>query len=136
MLARGLGARLELLLLPPVLVDRHSLALVHTFSRVPWGTTGRQGGVKNGSLIVFKIESYKEEGHPPAGCPSCIRGIGCGAWIRTKDLRVMSPTSCRCSTPRSELYPCFPGHSLSPRISGSGSGRLSPAELAKGWPAW
>jgi hypothetical protein len=26
--------------------------------------------------------------------------IGCGAWIRTKDLRVMSPTSCRCSTPR------------------------------------
>src|SRR6266851_638339 len=25
---------------------------------------------------------------------------GCGAWIRTKDLRVMSPTSCRCSTPR------------------------------------
>src|SRR5437588_8864162 len=90
MLARGLGARLELLLLPPVLVDSHSLALVHTFSRVPWGTTGRQGGVKNGSLIVFKIESYKEEGHPPAGCPSCIRGIGCGAWIRTKDLRVMS----------------------------------------------
>src|SRR5207253_5198608 len=57
MLARGLGARLELLLLPPVLVDSHSLALVHTFSRVPWGTTGRQGGVKNGSLIVFKIES-------------------------------------------------------------------------------
>ncbi len=22
-----------------------------------------------------------------------------GAWIRTKDLRVMSPTSCHCSTP-------------------------------------
>ena len=105
MLARGLGARLELLLLPPVLVDSHSLALVHTFSRIPWGTMGRQGGVKNGSLIVFKIESYKEEGHPPAGCPSCIRGIGCGAWIRTKDLRVMSPTSCRCSTPRFQLYP-------------------------------
>src|SRR6266571_5119698 len=30
---------------------------------------------------------------------------GCGAWIRTKDLRVMSPTSCRCSTPRLRLYP-------------------------------
>src|SRR5256885_6016788 len=28
----------------------------------------------------------------------------CGAWIRTKDLRVMSPTSCRCSTPRLGLY--------------------------------
>ena len=67
MLARGLGARLELLLLPPVLVDSHSLALVHTFSRIPWGTMGRQGGVKNGSLIVFKIESYKEEGTHPRG---------------------------------------------------------------------
>src|SRR5207248_2510540 len=30
--------------------------------------------------------------------------FGCGAWIRTKDLRVMSPTSCRCSTPRFEVY--------------------------------
>ncbi len=29
---------------------------------------------------------------------------GCGAWIRTKDLRVMSPTSCRCSTPRGKVY--------------------------------
>src|ERR1035437_10473834 len=25
---------------------------------------------------------------------------GCGGWIRTNDLRVMSPTSCHCSTPR------------------------------------
>ena len=28
--------------------------------------------------------------------------IGCGGRIRTDDLRVMSPTSCRCSTPRSQ----------------------------------
>ena len=28
--------------------------------------------------------------------------IGCGGRIRTDDLRVMSPTSCRCSTPRSK----------------------------------
>ncbi len=27
-------------------------------------------------------------------------GVGCGERIRTSDLRVMSPTSCRCSTPR------------------------------------
>ena len=27
------------------------------------------------------------------------RRLGCGDWIRTSDLRVMSPTSCRCSTP-------------------------------------
>ncbi len=27
-------------------------------------------------------------------------GNSSGAWIRTKDLRVMSPTSCHCSTPR------------------------------------
>src|SRR5262245_13019289 len=26
--------------------------------------------------------------------------LGCGEGIRTPDLRVMSPTSCRCSTPR------------------------------------
>jgi hypothetical protein len=26
--------------------------------------------------------------------------FGCGERIRTSDLRVMSPTSCRCSTPR------------------------------------
>src|SRR5579871_4835786 len=36
---------------------------------------------------------------------------GCGAWIRTKDLRVMSPTSCRCSTPRRPLYPPVCGES-------------------------
>jgi hypothetical protein len=35
-----------------------------------------------------------------------MRG-GCGGRIRTDDLRVMSPTSCRCSTPRLEVYPRF-----------------------------
>ena len=28
--------------------------------------------------------------------------LGCGGWIRTNDLRVMSPTSCHCSTPHTE----------------------------------
>ncbi len=38
----------------------------------------------------------------PAGGPgfsTSMDGLGCGEGIRTLDLRVMSPTSCRCSTP-------------------------------------
>src|SRR6266571_9512154 len=56
---------------------------------------------------------------------------GCGAWIRTKDLRVMSPTSCRCSTPRVRLYPRLfwspetsvrPGHGLGVALGDGGAG--------------
>src|SRR2546426_10907950 len=36
-------------------------------------------------------------------------GVGCGEGIRTSDLRVMSPTSCRCSTPRPRILPAAPG---------------------------
>ncbi len=45
--------------------------------------------------------------------------VGCGGGIRTLDLRVMSPTSCRCSTPRREdlLYP--PPSPSSNRCTGS-----------------
>jgi hypothetical protein len=32
--------------------------------------------------------------------PVLSDGCGSGGWIRTTDLRVMSPTSCHCSTPR------------------------------------
>ena len=32
--------------------------------------------------------------------PSSVSIFGSGGWIRTNDLRVMSPTSCHCSTPR------------------------------------
>ena len=32
--------------------------------------------------------------------PVLLDGYGSGGWIRTTDLRVMSPTSCHCSTPR------------------------------------
>src|SRR5438105_7028924 len=76
MLTSGLDSRLELALLLPVLVDGDALSLVH-------------------------IPSEIRHARPPGGWESG----GCGAWIRTKDLRVMSPTSCRCSTPRFELYP-------------------------------
>src|SRR5579875_2875029 len=30
------------------------------------------------------------------------KGLDSGGWIRTNDLRVMSPTSCHCSTPHQE----------------------------------
>jgi hypothetical protein len=30
---------------------------------------------------------------------SSVFDLGSGEWIRTTDLRVMSPTSCHCSTP-------------------------------------
>ena len=34
--------------------------------------------------------------------------LGSGGWIRTTDLRVMSPTSCHCSTPRQLPAPVMP----------------------------
>ena len=42
------------------------------------------------------------QGRTPGGRArgSRCRRLGCGERIRTSDLRVMSPTSCRCSTPR------------------------------------
>src|SRR5437879_16344 len=50
--------------------------------------------------------SYKSRSQMALSTEGSEAGVaGCGAWIRTKDLRVMSPTSCRCSTPRLELYP-------------------------------
>ena len=36
----------------------------------------------------------------PRARGSIVAALGCGEGIRTPDLRVMSPTSCRCSTPR------------------------------------
>ena len=40
--------------------------------------------------------------------------IGCGEGIRTLDLRVMSPTSCRCSTPRPKYEPGRPNRQSGP----------------------
>ncbi len=77
MLARGLRTRLQLALLLSVLGQRDFLPLVHTFyCSIGPSTNGSEVGVES-----------------------------CGGRIRTDDLRVMSPTSCRCSTPRFGLYP-------------------------------
>ncbi len=55
-------------------------------------------------------------------------GLGCGEGIRTPDLRVMSPTSCRCSTPR---RPTLPVIDRSVKVGGPASplrcGRAAPA---------
>ena len=40
-----------------------------------------------------------ESKDPADGRVPGVRDVGCGEGIRTLDLRVMSPTSCRCSTP-------------------------------------
>ena len=66
------------------------------------------------SRLLYRL-SYTA---PGAGCgvalaagPTPVRALwrtGCGGWIRTNDLRVMSPTSCHCSTARIE-YSKTPG---------------------------
>src|SRR5438045_3165359 len=52
---------------------------------------------------------------------------GCGAWIRTKDFRVMSPTSCRCSTPRGKVYRALSGPSARRTATGKAPAMGSPA---------
>ncbi len=54
------------------------------------------------------------------GLTLCL-DFGSGGWTRTNDLRVMSPTSCHCSTPR-----CMPAISDSP-LSQRGPGGFLPA---------
>ena len=55
-------------------------------------------GPRAGLATVDGAAPGKEE--PRAVGPGVqVKAIGCGGRIRTDDLRVMSPTSCRCSTP-------------------------------------
>ena len=51
---------------------------------------------------VLRRPDRPDKGRTPGGRArgSRCRRLGCGERIRTSDLRVMSPTSCRCSTPR------------------------------------
>jgi hypothetical protein len=61
------------------------------------GTTDAASGQPKRSGLDAGARDVKE--------PSLSAGFhrkepGCGGRIRTADLRVMSPTSCRCSTPR------------------------------------
>ena len=59
------------------------------------------GNARMGAQARRRCHSH-EKGRTPGGRARgsrCMQ-LGCGERIRTSDLRVMSPTSCRCSTPR------------------------------------
>jgi hypothetical protein len=70
---------------------------------------------------------------------SVVASICCGGRIRTDDLRVMSPTSCRCSTPRAKLYRRLAGQPgagvrglvLRPALRASGREAPSPGRPAR-----
>ena len=64
---------------------------------VPLGVAGAIAGSRK----------RKNPGRSDPGFGGCA--LGCGERIRTSDLRVMSPTSCRCSTPRPPMLPSGPG---------------------------
>ena len=57
--------------------------------------------VTDGEVDLFYTIPLPHDGtvHDRAEVPSIIQ-LGSGGWIRTNDLRVMSPTSFHCSTPR------------------------------------
>jgi hypothetical protein len=59
---------------------------------------GRRGGARCRHAVAGKSRT---PGGRTRGSGVC--GLGCGGRIRTADLRVMSPTSCRCSTPRPRI---------------------------------
>ena len=79
--------------------------------------TGRRGGRgrvqrwrqrRRGGLLTRR----RTKGTTPGGgIHGAVRSevFGCGGRIRTADLRVMSPTSCRCSTPRLRTVPSIGG---------------------------
>ena len=66
------------------------------------------------------ILRFPQQKHKAAECEDALGGfgeIGSGGRIRTYDLRVMSPTSCHCSTPRRGRTPgppCSPGMAHGP----------------------
>ncbi len=70
----------------------------------------------------------------PPGAGSGDQGLtGSGGGIRTPDLWVMSPTSCRCSTPRHTRAPRR--SDLAPRPSHAPSGHLAAVRWGAGAPA-
>ena len=87
-------------------------------------TSGQSGAARGEASILFLFQNNREcssisshlrstladspsefgEQKAPGTDPgaSNVSIFGSGGWIRTNDLRVMSPTSCHCSTPRRE----------------------------------
>ncbi len=84
-----------------------------------FSTPGRPGSIVGAEAFHFRVRdgngwchlalatrerfqllvlSFQLQGRPSLGAPVGVLGSGGGT--RTHDLRVMSPASCRCSTPR------------------------------------
>ena len=87
------------------LTDRRS-------ARSPWASSGSPktaGPASDWSALTVRIETAGKV-EPRVGRDPGFRKrrIGCGEGIRTLDLRVMSPTSCRCSTPRRRMIGTAP----------------------------
>jgi hypothetical protein len=55
-------------------------------------------------FYAYRKETGKEKGLSRIEKPF-VNSIGSGGWTRTNDLRVMSPTSCHCSTPHRMAWP-------------------------------
>ena len=69
------------------------------FPDVGQSATGCGGGAELSGVVARQKSPVKAKAPAVKPGPSCC-GFGSGGWTRTNDLRVMSPTSCHCSTPR------------------------------------
>ena len=88
-----------------------------TYSHVP-------PGMQDEAALRFDQGIAKAQNERPQDCSWGLLSylnFGSGGWIRTNDLRVMSPTSCHCSTPRRNKQSAFSPHRSSPR----GAGRMT-----------
>ena len=67
--------------------------------RLPRQEAALEAGVEEG----LRLPQIQDKTKPGRLAGFHASELGCGGRIRTADLRVMSPTSCRCSTPRREV---------------------------------
>jgi hypothetical protein len=82
-----------------------AVASEHVRDGAPSGASGqpiRWSWSRRDFRSAMRRSSLRPEKNEPraVGPGVLVEAIGCGGRIRTADLRVMSPTSCRCSTPR------------------------------------
>src|SRR3979411_74248 len=64
------------------------------------------------AMLASRKTCFERDHTGPPTIWRLIEG-GCGGRIRTDDLRVMSPTSCRCSTPRQQYTSGLPAARVS-----------------------
>ena len=79
---------------------------VSTRRRAPARTPGEPRTRRRATTAAVSRRTPGKERTPGWSGPGVlVKRVGCGEGIRTPDLRVMSPTSCRCSTPRLRRLP-------------------------------